>query len=71
MEDFKGDLALALVQISDDNKYDYWPNHPTEKARLCEMYKKNEQNMEEALDVSVSRHIIKEIRKQFDKFCKQ
>lgn len=69
MEDFKGDLALALVQISDDNKYDYWPNHPTEKTRLCEMYKTNQQNMEEALDVSVSWHIIKKIRKLFNKFC--
>ncbi len=68
-EYYKGDLVEALLQIKDDNKYEYWPNHPMEKARFCEMYKSNQQNMEEALDVSVSGHIIKEIRKQFDKFC--
>ena len=70
-EYYKGDLVEALLQIKDDNKYDYWPNHPEEKEKLCETYKKNEQNMEEALDVSVSGHIIKKIRKLFDKFCKQ
>lgn len=70
-EYYKGDLVEALLQIKDDNKYDYWPSHPMEKARFCEMYKKNQENMEEVLDVSVSGHIIKEIRKQFDKFCKQ
>ena len=69
--DWKGDLVEALLQIKDDNKYDYWPNHPEEKEKLCETYKKNEQNMEEALDVSVSGHIIKKIRKLFDEFCKQ
>ena len=70
-EYYKGDLVEALLQIKDDNKYDYWPSHTEEKEKFCEMYMKNQQNMEEALDVSVSGHIIKEIRKQFDKFCKQ
>ncbi|MBR6063558.1 MAG: hypothetical protein IKP54_05350 [Bacteroidales bacterium] len=70
-EYYKGDLVADLLQIKDDNKYDYWPSHTEEKEKFCEMYMKNQQNMEEALDVSVSRHIIKKIRKLFDKFCEQ
>jgi len=66
-EYYKGDLVEALLQIKDDNKYDYWPNHPVEKERFCEMYKKNQQNMEEALGYFGD--TIKEIRKLFDKFC--
>jgi hypothetical protein len=64
-------LVLNLLRLSDYNNDEYWSNHPVEKARFCEMYKSNQQNMEEALDVSVSRHIIKKIRKLFDKFCEQ
>lgn len=66
-EYYKGDLVEALLQISDNNKYDYWPSHPVEKARFCEMYKSNQQNMEEALGYFWD--VIKIIRRRFDKFC--
>lgn len=66
-EYYKGDLVEALLQIKDDNKYDYWPSHPVEKARFCEMYKSNQQNMEEALGYFGD--VIKIIRRRFDKFC--
>ena len=65
--DWKGDLVEALLQIKDDNKYDYWPSHPVEKARFCEMYKSNQQNMEEALGYFGD--VIKIIRRRFEKFC--
>ena len=68
-EYYKGDLVEALLQIKDDNKYDYWPSHPVEKARFCEMYKSNQQNMEEALGYFGD--VIKIIRRRFDKFCEQ
>jgi len=68
-DDYNGDLVLNLLRLSDYNNDEYWSNHPVEKARFCEMYKSNQENMEKTLYVSVSGHIIKEIRKRFDKFC--
>lgn len=68
-DDYNGDLVLNLLRLSDYNNDEYWSNHPVEKARFCEMYKSNQQNMEEALDFFWD--TIKEIRNRFDKFCKQ
>jgi hypothetical protein len=68
-EYYKGDLVMALLKISDDNKYDYWPNHPVEKAKFCELYKNNQQNMEASLEYYWD--IIKEIKRRFNEFSIQ
>ncbi len=68
-DDYNGDLVLNLLRLSDYNNDEYWSNHPVEKARFCEMYKSNQQNMEE--DLGYFWDVIKEIKSRFTKFCEQ